>query len=331
MGRPTLAITMGDVNGVGPEILAKALARPEQLGDCLPIVIGSPEALEAARRLAPDCPMPHAYRGIKDVEFVKGQVPVLDGGFPAPRLAPGTLDPAAGNCAVEWIKFAVRLVLDGGADAIVTCPINKEGIHRAGHSYAGHTELIAEMTNSPDYRMCLFTDTMRIVHITSHLSLRDAIAQVKKDRVADSIRLGHEALVRLGLPRKRIAVAGLNPHAGEAEAFGSEETMEIVPAIDQCRREGIDCSGPHPADTVFARMRNGDFELVVAMYHDQGHTPLKLVAMDEGVNVTLGISIVRTSVDHGTAYDIAGKGIAREHSLCAAVRLATRMADRGGR
>ncbi len=232
----------------------------------------------------------------------------------------------AGRCAVEWVKTAVRWALEKRVAAIVTCPINKEGIHRAGYPYAGHTELIADMTESPDYRMCLFAGGMRLVHITSHMSMLDAIAAVRKDRIATSIRTGHEALVRLGLPRKKIAVAALNPHAAEGGAFGFEEETEIVPAIETCRSEDIDCSGPYPADTVFRRMRDGEFDLVVAMYHDQGHIPAKLVAMDEGVNVTLGIPIIRTSVDHGTAYDIAGTGKAREDSLVAAIELAAQFA-----
>ncbi len=317
---------MGDVNGVGPEILAKALARPEVWESCRPVVLGSEHTLEAARRFAPDCPKPRAVEQLRDVAFTRDEVPVLNAGCEPLTLHPGTLDPAAGHCAVEWAKLGVRLALDKAVDGIVTCPLNKEGIHRAGHRYAGHTELIAQMTASRDYRMCLFTDTMRIVHITSHMALHDAIEAVKADRIATSIRLGQGALARLGLPRQRIAVAGLNPHAGEAGAFGSEEAKEIAPAIHRCQAEGIDCSGPYPADTVFARMHSGEFDLVVAMYHDQGHIPLKLIAMDEGVNVTLGIPIVRTSVDHGTAYDIAGKGVAREASLCAAIRFAAQFA-----
>ena len=329
MERPILAITMGDVNGIGPEILAKALARDVVWDHCRPVVIGDVEVLAAARRFAPDCPRPRAYKDISDVPFARDEVALLNAGVEAPNARPGTLDPAAGHCAVEWTKLGVRLALDEAVGGIVTCPLNKEGIHRAGHPYPGHTELIADMTASRDYRMALFAGTMRIVHITSHMALRDATEAVRADRIATSIRLGHDALTRLGLQQRRIAVAGLNPHAGEAGAFGDEETREIVPAIETCRAEGIDCSGPYPADTVFARMYAGEFDLVVAMYHDQGHIPLKLIAMDEGVNVTLGIPIVRTSVDHGTAYDIAGQGIAREASLCAAIKLAARLARSG--
>lgn len=320
--KPLLAITMGDVNGVGPEILAKALARPEVWDVCRPLVVGDAAVLEAARAFAPACPPAAAVAGVESAVFDGACCPVLDGGIPAPARQPGVLDAAAGRSAVEWTKLAIRLAMAKVTGGLVTCPINKEGIHRAGYGYAGHTELVAEMTGSPHYRMCLFAGGMRVVHITSHLSMLDAIAQVQRARIETSIAIADDALRRMGLPRRRIAVAALNPHAGEAGAFGREEELEIAPAIAACREEGIDCTGPWPADTLFLRMQQGACDLVVAMYHDQGHIPLKLVALDEGVNVTLGIPIVRTSVDHGTAYDLAGTGTARENSLCAAIALA---------
>jgi 4-hydroxythreonine-4-phosphate dehydrogenase len=243
----------------------------------------------------------------------------------APVVTPGYIDPQAGRCAMEWLREAVTLCQNGAINGIVTCPISKECIHLAGYTCDGHTDFIADMTHAPDYRMCLFSNTMRIVHITAHLSLRQAIDAVQSSRIVDSIRLGHEALLRMGVDRARIGVAGLNPHSGEAGAFGDEEHREIQPAVDLCRAEGIDCQGPYPPDTLFKRMHDGEFDLVIAMYHDQGHIPLKLIAMDEGVNVTLGIPIVRTSVDHGTAFDIAGKGIARPDSLNAAIKLAAQL------
>lgn len=326
--KPILALTMGDVNGVGPEILAKALEHDAVWDICRPLVLGSGKALESARRFAPDCPPVCLVNDVEDVVWNRTSVPVQEGGVSVPALCPGTQDPEAGRCAVEWLMLAVRLAQAQRIAGLVTCPLSKECIHQAGYLYSGHTEIVAEMTASPDYRMCLFTDTMRIVHITSHLSMRDAIAAVKKDRIVKSIRIGHDALVRLGLTRRRIAVAALNPHAGEGGAFGTEEIDEILPAILECQQEGIDCSGPYPPDTVFRRMMSGEFDLVVSMYHDQGHIPLKLIAMDEGVNVTLGIPIIRTSVDHGTAYDIAGKGVAREHSLCSAIEHAVRLASK---
>lgn len=324
--KPTLAITMGDINGIGPEILAKALARPHIFEVCQPVVLGSARVYEAARLDANLCPEAVVVADVEEARRLTQGIPFLECGAFVPESRPGVLSAEAGACAFTWIKHATALALEGKVDGIVTCPINKEGIHRAGHAFAGHTDFIAEMTGTEDYRMGLFTDTMRIVHLTGHLTLREALDQVRKERIVRSIRLGQDALDRLGTPLKRIAVAGLNPHAGEAGAFGFEERDEIAPAVEQCRAEGLDCSGPYPADTVFRRMHHGEFDIVIAMYHDQGHVPLKLMAMDEGVNVTLGIPITRTSVDHGTAYDIAGKGVAREHSLCAALAMAAQLA-----
>ena len=328
MTKPLLAITMGDVNGIGPEILAKALARPAIWEQCRPVVIGDAATLEAMRGDVPDCPPTQPIRSVAEAASLSGVCPVLDGGFRAPVRQAGTLDPEAGRCAIEWLTLAVRLAQEGRIDGIVTCPINKEGVHRAGYTCSGHTDYIAEMTGSPDYRMCVFAGPMRVVHITAHCALHDALHAVERQRISTTIRIADEALRRLGRPRRKIAVAGLNPHAGEAGAFGVEDATEIAPAVAECRAEGIDCSGPYPADTVFRRMNENEFDLVVAMYHDQGHIPMKLIAMDEGVNVTLGIPIIRTSVDHGTAYDIAGTGRAREHSLCAAIALAAEFAAR---
>ena len=311
--KPTLAITMGDVNGIGPEILARALARAEVHAVCTPVVFGSAEILREARRFAPG----------------GAEVSVRDGGWAAPPLRVGQIDPEAGRCAVEWIKLSVEAAKRGEVAGLVTCPISKECIYKAGYHYIGHTELVAELTGSHDYRMCLFTDTMRIVHITGHLSLRDALDYVRKQRIVESVHIGHAALKRLGIARARIAVAGLNPHAGEAGAFGREEIEEIAPAVAACAAEGIDCTGPYPPDTLFGKMRAGEFDMVIAMYHDQGHIPLKLIAMDEGVNVTLGTPIVRTSVDHGTAFDIAWQGKAREHSLVSAIQLAAKLVAAG--
>ena len=325
---PRLAITMGDINGIGPEIIVKALARTETNRPCRPLVVGSIQAFNAARRFAPTCPEPLAVSCINEIPDGTERIPVLETDCAVPAVQPGVIDPRAGACAVDWIKTAVRLVMQEQVSAIVTCPINKTCIYEAGCEFAGHTELIADMTETRDYRMSLFTDTMRIVHITGHLSLRDALDAVRTDTITTSIRIADHALRQLGIEVPRIAVAGLNPHAGETGAFGDEEAKEIAPAIATCSAEGIGCSGPYPPDTVFRRMQEGEFDLVVAMYHDQGHIPLKLVAMDEGVNVTLGLPIVRTSVDHGTAFDIAWKGEAREHSLLAAMVMADRFSSR---
>ena len=327
--KPVLAVTMGDVNGIGPEILAKALAGDAPWETCVPVVFGSPQALEDARRFATGCPPAVPVSSVAEALTITGGVPVISCGNEGPVPAPGILDPAAGAAAVVWIEGAVRAAMAGEVSGMVTCPISKEAILRAGCPYTGHTSLIAAMTDSPDYRMCLFTEKLRIIHITAHLSMRDAVAAVKKDRIFKSILLADTALRRLGIAAPRIAVAALNPHAGEAGAFGCEEIQEIAPAVREAAESGVDASGPHPPDTVFRRAYYGEFDAVIAMYHDQGHIPLKLVAMDEGVNVTLGTSIVRTSVDHGTAFDIAGTGRARHESLLSAMVMASLLAEKG--
>lgn len=317
---------MGDVNGIGPEVLAKALSHDALWHTCSPIVVGDAAVLDAMRTFADPFPSTRSIDNIDQVSGDPSYVAVMNFGCAAPNLAPGTVHGDAGRCAVTWTEEAVRMAQRNAIDAIVTCPITKEGIRIGGCPYSGHTDLIAAMTESPDYRMCLFAGDMRIVHISGHHPLAEAITMVRPDRIATSIRIADSALARLGLPRRRIAVAGLNPHAGEGGMLGEDEARWIQPAIETCRAEGIDCVGPASPDAVFRHMREGLYDVVVAMYHDQGHIPLKLIAMDEGVNVTLGIPIVRTSVDHGTAYDIAGKGLAREESLLAAVTLAARLA-----
>ena len=326
VAKPLLAITMGDTNGIGPEILAKALLHKEVESWCYPLVFGCATILQdelnklnATRQIVKvDNPQAAMQNG-------SDRIYLTDCGYPAPPRKPGELNAEVGRCVLNWIHQSTQWAIDNMVQGIVTGPINKEAIHLAGSPFQGHTDYIADMTGTQDYRMCLFTDTMRIVHITGHLSLRDALDHVKRDRIIKSIQIGHDALIRMGLTNPRIAVAGLNPHAGEAGRFGMEEIEEIRPAVEACQSEGIACSGPYPPDTLFGRMRDGEFDMVIAMYHDQGHIPLKLIAMDEGVNVTLGIPIVRTSVDHGTAFDIAGKGIARENSLCAAIKFAAQL------
>ena len=309
--KPRVAITLGDINGVGPEILAKALANPEVIACCDPIIIGDPTVLDRARALvgienAPDTEC--------DSVDINGMVPV-----------PGVVSAQAGEAALAWIERAVQGTRDGEFDAMVTCPISKEAIHKTGCLFSGHTDLIAERVGAPDYRMCLFSDRMRIVHITGHKSLRDALDAITVERIVSSAKIGDDALRSMNHPTRRIAIAGLNPHAGEAGAFGNEDIDIVAPAVEECKALGIDASGPHPPDTVFRRMYDGEFDLTVALYHDQGHIALKMIAMDEGVNVTLGLPIVRTSPDHGTAFDIAWQGVAREHSLVAAIKLAAQL------
>lgn len=329
MTLPRIAITMGDVNGIGPELVAKLFAFHEPWRWCRPVVIGSARALEGAATHAPGMPPAVRLASLKDIPEGRGVVHLYDAGVSGPEPSPGALDPDAGAAAVAWIEAAARACVSHELDGMVTCPISKECIRQAGCPYIGHTEMVADLSGATDYRMCLFAGDMRIVHLTGHLSLRDALAFVTRDRIVRSAEIGHAALLRMGIGKPRIGIAGLNPHAGEAGAFGREEIDEIAPSVEACRAGGMDCRGPISPDTIFRYMRDGALDLVVAMYHDQGHIPLKLIAMDEGVNVTLGIPIVRTSVDHGTAFDIAGQGIAREASLLSALKLAAALGARG--
>ena len=326
VSKPNLLLTMGDINGIGPEILSKALSHDAPWAACTPIVLGCAAAYEEARKETGAGPPAKQVESVAQAASLRGAVGFLSTDTSVPDREPGRLDPEAGRAAMEWIEGAVGAAMAGEVDGIVTCPINKEGIHLAGYTVSGHTDFIADLTGTENYWMSLFADSMRIVHISGHMSLKHALARVKRDRIAAAIRVGDEALGRLRVARRRIGVAALNPHAGEAGAFGREDEEEILPAVEECCAEGVDCAGPVSADTIFRQMKDGEFDLVVAMYHDQGHIPLKLIAMDSGVNVTLGIPILRTSVDHGTAYEIAGKGVARDDSLRAAITLAARFA-----
>lgn len=324
--RPRLALTMGDINGIGPEILLKALARSgaHALADL--VVFGDRAVYSAVMSTVPGAPIPVLLTAPHKLPLGPGVIGIFEAGQTAPQHRPGVLDPAAGACAIEWVKAATACCIDGIFDGIVTGPISKTAVYRAGYHYIGHTELVAELTHTTDYRMCLFAGGMRVVHLTGHLSLRDALEAVTEERIVTSVRIAHDALRRMGFEQPRIAVMGLNPHAGEDGAFGREDVDIIAPAVRHCVAEGYFCDGPHPPDTLLGKMRDGLYDVVIAMYHDQGHIPMKLIAMDEGVNVTLGIPIVRTSVDHGTAFDIAGRGIAREDSLIAAITLAAQLA-----
>lgn len=316
---------MGDPAGIGPEILIKALQHPEVYEVCRPTVYGD---LDWMRRTA--------LASKADIEILEEAIDTA----PRPRrilvrqatdadlsdLQPGVLSAQAGRAAAQCVIRAAEAAMHGECDGIVTAPLHKEAIALGGFPYPGHTELLAEATGTPRYGMLLLSGALRVVHVSTHVSLREAIARVKAARILECIRLGHAACRALGMTAPRIAVAGLNPHAGEHGLFGGEEIEEITPAVEQALQEGMQVGGPYPPDTVFARAAQGEFDLVVAMYHDQGHIPVKLHGFDEGVNVTIGLPIVRVSVDHGTAFDIAGKGVARENSLIEAIRIAALLA-----
>ncbi len=310
MGRRRLAISSGDPAGVGPEVTVKALAQPEvqDLADC--VVTGDPDQI---RHVAGQLGLPPPAE-------------IEPTGVDTAGVEPGRLSATAGHAAVAAIKRALALIREGRAEALVTGPINKEALRLAGYPWPGHTEMLADLCGVEEVRMMLLTDRLRVAHVTTHRSLRSAIDATTRERVLRTIEMTHEGLARLGVPAPRIAVCGLNPHAGEGGLFGDEELTQIAPAVEDARARGLDASGPWPADTVFWRAANGEFDAVIAMYHDQGHVAVKIAGFDEGVNVTLGLPFLRTSVDHGTAFDIAGKGVARWQSMAAAIRAAARYA-----
>jgi 4-phospho-D-threonate 3-dehydrogenase / 4-phospho-D-erythronate 3-dehydrogenase len=325
--RPILAITMGDVCGVGPEVIAKGMVRDEVYALCRPVIIGDIYALEDACRTT----------GVKltikpidqpgDALFQPGIVEVLN---------PLTLDPdswqkgqvsqAAGGAAAEWVIEAVSLAMANRIDGIVTAPLNKEAMNSAGYTYPGHTELLAEQAGGHDVRLMLAAERMSVAHVTGHIPLHEVSERLTQKRVYDTIVMTREALVNMGKPSPKLAVTGLNPHAGENGLFGEEDDLVIRPAVEQGRSQGWDIDGPLPADATYFKAYDGEYDGVVTMYHDQGHAPMKLVAFDTAVNVTLGLPIVRTSVDHGTAFDIAGTGTAKEGNLIHAIRVGARLA-----
>jgi 4-hydroxythreonine-4-phosphate dehydrogenase len=324
---PVIGITLGDSNGIGPEILIQALDQKGWKYPFQPVVYGDSSLLND---LVKECGSDLRFEPVQTIQeakaFKKDVIPVLQGSSQSIPYRPGVLDPAAGANAAIWIEEATHHALAKEIDGLVTCPVNKDGMMQGGCPYAGDTPMLAALTNTSVCYMSLFAEHMRIVHITAHLSMKDAVATVKKDRIFDAIKVSFNTLKQMGFKEPRIAVAGLNPHAGEMGAFGNEEAFEIAPAVDLATKDGIVCTGPYSPDTVFSKMAEGEFDLVVAMYHDQGHIPFKLVAMDEGVHVTLGLPFVRTSPDHGTAFDIAGKGQARPDSMYAALQLAAQWA-----
>ncbi|MBD3625433.1 MAG: 4-hydroxythreonine-4-phosphate dehydrogenase PdxA [Rhodobacteraceae bacterium] len=307
-----IGITMGDPAGVGPEITLKAVAEMTPDDRARTRIFGCKRTLDAAA----------AAIGLPLAEGVAVTDLPVDG---AP-LPFGQADPRAGDAAFRFIEAAVDAARAGEIGCIVTAPINKAALNSAGHHYDGHTGMLAALTGESRAFMLLASDRLKVIHVSTHVSLHDAIDRAQPDQILATIRIGHEHLRRIGIEAPRIAVAGINPHCGEGGLFGTEDDRQVVPAVEAARAEGIEVSGPIPADTVFHRAYNGAFDLVVAQYHDQGHIPIKLVAFDTAVNVSLGLPIDRTSVDHGTAFDIAGQGIANHENMNAAIAYARRLA-----
>jgi 4-phospho-D-threonate 3-dehydrogenase / 4-phospho-D-erythronate 3-dehydrogenase len=327
MARPIVAVTMGDATGVGPEVIVKALRAREIYEWSRPLVVGDAARLrEAARRAGAEIEVRSVARA-GEARFRSGEVDCLDLHNVPEDLAFGRLSAAAGQAAYEFVARAVELARAGEVAALCTAPLNKEALRAAGHAYPGHTELLAELSGTPEVSMMLVAPRLRVIHVTAHIGLVDAVERIEPGLVERTILRGHEALARGGIPRPRIAVCGINPHAGEHGLFGrGEEESKIVPAVEAARAKGVSAEGPLPADTAFFRAARGDFDLVVAMYHDQGHGPVKVLGLDVGVNVTVGLPFVRTSVDHGTAFDIAGSGRADERSMVEALRQAAELA-----
>ena len=326
MDAPLVAVTMGDPAGVGPEIVARTFADEGFRDSNQALVVGDPGVLERAVELLD---LPLRVEGIsepEDAAFETGAVDVLPVGELPPDLPFGELDARAGDAAFRYVERATNLAIEGRVAAIATAPLNKEAMHLAGHKYPGHTEILAGLTGTKDYAMMLVTDELKVIHVSTHVSLREAIERAQPERELAVIRLAHDSMRRLGVENPKVAVAGLNPHAGENGLFGTEDAERIRPAVEEAREAGIDASGPHPPDTVMMLARRGVFDIVVVQYHDQGHIPIKLMGFDTGVNVTVGLPFFRTSVDHGTAFDIAGTGKADHASMRAALDLARKLA-----
>ncbi|NMB20369.1 MAG: 4-hydroxythreonine-4-phosphate dehydrogenase PdxA [Firmicutes bacterium] len=324
--RPKMAITMGDPAGIGPEIIVKALAHPNIHAICDPVVIGDAKFLERAEKILGTGLRIQRVDDISAGKPLEGAINCLDLNVAPETLNFGELSGLAGHAAFEFIRCAVELALQGKVQAICTAPLNKASLHLGGHPYPGHTELLAEFSGVRDYAMMLSSPQLKVIHATTHQGLVDAIETLRPERVYRVIRLAHEALFASGIPSPRIAVCAINPHSGEQGLFGrGEEEEKIIPAITRATQEGMSVDGPVPADTVFYKAIQGEYDIVVAMYHDQGHIPVKLLGFEAGVNITLGLPFIRTSVDHGTAFDIAGKGLADESSLVEAIIQAVEM------
>lgn len=324
--KPVLAVTLGDPAGTGPELILKALTLPEVRAVCRPVVIGDAGVLRAAAAFVPGAPPVRVIA--RAGEAGPGDaVDVIDLGNVDPaRFRRGQESAHAGGAAYAFIKRAVELTLEGETHAVVTSALNKAALHAAGHLYDGHTELLAELCGKPKVTMMLVADKLRICHVSTHVSLKEAIARARPERIVAVIKLARAGVQELGIAEPHIAVAGINPHAGEGGIFGDEEIKHIAPAVEQARALGFKVSGPYAGDTVFFRTMQGEFDCAIAMYHDQGHVAAKMLGIWLGVNVTLGLPIIRTSVEHGTDFANAGTGRGDPRSLVAALKLAATMA-----
>jgi 4-hydroxythreonine-4-phosphate dehydrogenase len=335
--KPIIGITMGDPASIGPEIAIKALLTKRLFEICKPVIIGDAAVFNGiVKKLGLQAAI-NPIKNIKDAAFVHGQPDVFDlENVDMSKLKFGHISAMAGNASFEAVKKVIDLALAGEVDATVTGPINKKSINEAGHHFAGHTEIYAHFTGTKKYAMLLVEDNLKVIHVSTHVSLRQACDLVKKDRIVEVVELLHNGLIQLGETNLKIGIAGLNPHAGDSGLFGTEDDQEILPAVLEALKAGYDVEGPVPADTLFSKASTGYYGGVVAMYHDQGHIPFKLTGfkwnaqkqqMDsvKGVNITMGLPIIRTSVDHGTAFEIAGKGVASSDAMILAIESAVQL------
>lgn len=336
--KPVLAITMGDPAGIGPEIAVKTFSNKSIYETCNPVLVGHIPTMEKAIKLLNTKISLHPIQDISDVDFNPERINIIPVGEKYKNtITIGKTSADAGDIAFEAVVTAIELAKAGKVDGTVTGPIHKESINLAGHHFSGHTEIYAHYTNTKKYAMLLADETFAVIHATTHVSLRQACDLIKKDRIVEVIQLLDNGLKQLGVENPRIGVAGLNPHSGDGGLFGTEEIEEIVPAVEEAKNMNINVEGPVPADTLFSLAAGGKFDGCVAMYHDQGHIPFKVLGFNwdrekktmksvKGVNITLGLPIIRTSVDHGTAFEIAGKGIASPDALIHAIEYAIKLA-----
>ena len=334
--RPVLGITMGDPAGVGPETVIRALEKPSLFDLCRPMAVGDPGIFSRAAKVLHSPLQIHPVHTVDECLFVPGVLDVYALPSINPKdFVPGQESAACGEAAFQAVTTVIRLAMDRKIDATVTAPINKAALHLAGHRYSGHTEIYADKTGSRHYTMLLVHGNLRVVHVSTHVSLREACERCTRERVLEVIHLAQKACRQMGIPQPRIGVAGLNPHAGEEGLFGREEIDEIAPAVAAACKEGLMVEGPLPPDSIYPKAISGFYDIVVAMYHDQGHIPIKCVGFSwnqgenasiNGINITLGLPVIRVSVDHGTAFDIAWQNKADPSSLLEAIDYATRMA-----
>lgn len=328
MTKPLIAITLGDVAGIGPEVVVKAVLDSDVQAVCRPLVIGDVRALDAAR-LGVSVPPLCVADAVNAAVFEPGTLTILDVHNVDPAAVPlGQVSPAAGKAAVAYVLKAAKLAMAGRVDAVATAPLNKEAMHLAGFDYIGHTEILADVTQTPRCTTMLATPGLRVTHVTRHVPFRTIAEQLSVEKVLDTIMITHQGMKMLGFPYPRLAVAGLNPHNGDNGLMGREEQDIIAPAVVKAQAQGVDARGPIPADAVFFQAIRGDYDVVVCQYHDQGHIAVKTHGFEKSITITLGIPIVRTSADHGTAFDIAGQGIAHADSMVAAIVAAARMVSR---